>query len=185
MEKTLFVGPALVDCTGVAPQKSMMVMEDPAKGYELFYGSIDGFDFQEGYEYELVVRVGEVENPPADASDLKYSLVKIVSQTAAKPTANPEVGMQPQIYKLDWYLNEQGEKTAGLPGTEITLSFEDGRIAGKSGCNQYGGGVEIDGNWIKETGCVDVDHDGLRRGCHAPGASLPRCPGRGGDFRGN
>ena len=34
--------------------------------------------------------------------------------------------MQPQIYKLDWYLNDQGEQTAVLPGTEITLSF-DGR----------------------------------------------------------
>ena len=89
MEKTLFVGPALVDCTGVAPQKCMMVMEDPAKGYQLFYGSIDGFDFQEGYEYELVVRVEKIENPPADASNLKYSLVKIVSQTAANSNCQP------------------------------------------------------------------------------------------------
>jgi heat shock protein HslJ len=93
--------------------------------------------------------VETVENPPADASSLKYSLVKVVSKTQAGPTANPEVSMPAQIYKLEWYLNDQGEKTAVLPGTEITLIFDDGRIAGKSGCNQYGGGVEIDGNSIE------------------------------------
>jgi heat shock protein HslJ len=149
VEKTLFVGPRLVDCTGVAPQKCMTVMDDPANGYQLFYGSIDGFDFEEGYDYELVVRVEKVENPPADASNLKYTLVKIVNKTPAKPTANPEVSMPTQTYKLDWYLNEQCEKISVLPGTEITLTLEDGRIAGKSGCNQYGGPVEIDGNSIK------------------------------------
>jgi heat shock protein HslJ len=149
VEKTLYVGPSLVDCTGVAPQKCMSVMDDPAAGYQLFYGNIDGFDYEEGYEYELVVRIEKVENPPADASNLKYTLVNIVSKTPAKPTANPEASMPTQIYKLDWYLNDQGEKTAVLPGTEITLTFSDGRISGNSGCNQYGGSVEVNANSIK------------------------------------
>ena len=71
VEKTLFVGPTLVDCEGVAPQKCMLVMDNPDAGYQLFYGNIEGFDFEEGFEYELIVRVEEVENPPADASSKK------------------------------------------------------------------------------------------------------------------
>ncbi len=156
VEKTLFVGPSLVDCEGVAPQKCMLVMDNPDDGYQMFYGNIEGFDFEEGFEYELIVRVEEVEDPPADASSLKYTLVSVVNRSPAKPTANPEVSMPTQTYTLDWYLNAQGEQTAVLPGTEITLAFMDGRVAGNSGCNQYGGGAEINGNQIKLGGMMST-----------------------------
>jgi heat shock protein HslJ len=153
VEKTLYVGPNLADCVGVAPQKCMMVKENPGDEYQMFYGTIEGFDYQEGFEYSLVVRVEKVENPPADASNLKYTLVSVESKTAVQPTAQPtakaEVKMPGQTYRLDWYLNDQGEKTNLLPSTEITLAFVDGRIAGNSGCNQYGGGVQIDGKSIE------------------------------------
>lgn len=152
VEKTLYISPTLVDCEGVAPQKCMMVMEKPEDGYQLFYGNIEGFDFEEGFEYELLVRMEEIENPPADASSLKYTLLQIISKTPAAPAATPEVSMPTQTYKLDWYLNAQGEKTSVLPETEITLAFMDGRVAGNSGCNQYGGGVEVTGNQIKVSG---------------------------------
>ena len=69
VEKTIYVGPSLVDCEGVAPQKCMQVKEDPNGEYILFYGQIDGFDYVEGYEYELVVREVKIENPPADAAE--------------------------------------------------------------------------------------------------------------------
>ena len=76
--KTLFVGPELVECTGVAPQQCLQVREDPNADYELFYNSIEGFTFEPGYEYELLVRVDTVANPPADGSSLQYTLVEVV-----------------------------------------------------------------------------------------------------------
>jgi len=42
LEKTIYVGPALVDCQGVAPQKCLQVKENPADEYTLFYGQIEG-----------------------------------------------------------------------------------------------------------------------------------------------
>ena len=81
--KTLFVGPEQVDCVGVAPQKCLLVKETPDADYTFFYDSIDGFEWEAGYEYELLVRVTEVENPPADGSSLRYELVEIVSKTEA------------------------------------------------------------------------------------------------------
>ena len=44
----------------------MLVKENPDEKYSLFYDQIEGFDYQEGFEYELVVQEEEVENPPAD-----------------------------------------------------------------------------------------------------------------------
>lgn len=78
---TLFVGPELVECTGVAPQQCLQVRTDPTTEYTLFYDTIQGFNFEPGYEYELLVQVDTVDNPPADGSSLAYTLVEIVSQT--------------------------------------------------------------------------------------------------------
>lgn len=64
----------LKDCVGVGPQKCMVVNGN------YFYDSIEGFSFEEGFEYELKVKKTERENVPADASKYIYTLVEIVSK---------------------------------------------------------------------------------------------------------
>ena len=82
IEKTLFVGPEKVDCVGVAPQKCYMVREDPAEDWRFFYSQIAGFEYEPGYQYELLVREEKVANPPADGSSLRWELVEVVSKKA-------------------------------------------------------------------------------------------------------
>ncbi len=67
---TIYVGPELAECVGVGPMECMLVKTDPNDEYEYFYQQIDGFEFEPGYEYELLVQVDQVENPPADGSSL-------------------------------------------------------------------------------------------------------------------
>ena len=78
--KTIFVGPELVDCVGVGPQKCMTVKKSGDSDWTYFYSKIQGFNFEPGYEYELEVRVTQVDDPPADASSLKYELIKVVTK---------------------------------------------------------------------------------------------------------
>ena len=78
--KTIFVGPELMDCVGIGPQKCMLVRESPDKKWTYFYDNINGFDFEKGYEYELQVQITQIDNPPADASSLRYELVEITSK---------------------------------------------------------------------------------------------------------
>lgn len=82
VERTLFVGPDLQNCTGVGPQTCLDVKTSPSGDYELFYDHIDGFEFEPGYEYELRVRQDKVANPPADASDSTWTLIEVVNKTA-------------------------------------------------------------------------------------------------------
>ena len=86
--KTIFVGPNLVDCVGVAPQQCMLVREEPNSSWNYFYDSIQGFDFEPGYEYELQVLVTDVKNPPADASSKKYELIQVANK---KPKSNHHI----------------------------------------------------------------------------------------------
>ncbi len=42
---------------------------------------IKGFDYQEGYEYILLVRKIKIKNPLQDQSNIRYEFIKIISKT--------------------------------------------------------------------------------------------------------
>lgn len=140
IDKTVYVGPFLVDCEGAGPQKCLLVKENPDDEYSLFYDQIEGFDYEEGYEYELRVREDTVVEPPADASTIRWTLIEVVSKTptAALPEGKP--------WSLESYVDKEGQLVGVLPDTKITLTFESGEMRGSAGCNSYFGPVEIDGN---------------------------------------
>lgn len=67
---------------GVAPMEVLLVKEGDAKDWSFFYSNIDGFTYEPGYEYVLEVKKEDVATPmPADASSIKYTLVKEISKT--------------------------------------------------------------------------------------------------------
>ena len=77
----LWIGPERVECEGVAPMMCLQVAESEDGDYQLFYDTIEAFDYQEGTSYVIDVSITEVENPPADASSLQYTLVEIVEES--------------------------------------------------------------------------------------------------------
>ena len=77
----LWIGPERVECEGVAPMMCLQVAESEDGHYQLFYDSIKGFYYQEGTSYVIDVSITEVENPPADASSLQYTLVEVVEES--------------------------------------------------------------------------------------------------------
>ena len=81
--KTLYVDAVLADCVGVAPQQCLRVREDPDAAWTLLYDPIVGFNYEEGYTYELRIREEHVPNPPADASSIRRVLVEVVGRTPA------------------------------------------------------------------------------------------------------
>ncbi|MBQ4820006.1 DUF4377 domain-containing protein [Aquimarina sp. MMG016] len=85
--KTIYIADHQVDCEGVAPQKCLLFKEKQNDEWTYFYDTIDGFDYEEGYNYQLEVSIKQIENPPADASSLQYSLVRIISKEKTKTIA--------------------------------------------------------------------------------------------------
>lgn len=76
---------------GVAPMEVLLVKEGDATEWSFFYSNIEGFNHEKGYEYVLDVKKENVENPtPADASSIKYTLVKEVSKTQKTSEGMPE-----------------------------------------------------------------------------------------------
>ena len=140
-EKTLFVAPFKADCVGVAPQKCYLIKKSPDAEWTYLYNEIEGFDYEEGYTYELRVAEHRVENLPADASSIKLKLVDIVSKTPA--TSHPETIGSKDLLLRQWLLQSfgvVGSEDSVIPNAEISLGFTpDSRIYGSGGCNRYFG----------------------------------------------
>lgn len=101
--KTIYVGSEKVDCEGEGPQTCYLVKEDPAEQWNLYYSEIDGFDFEPGYEYELIISENDVQDPPAGGSSITWTLEEVVSKTPpaesgtadTAPSEPPPVETQP------------------------------------------------------------------------------------------
>ncbi|WP_420552035.1 DUF4377 domain-containing protein [Tenacibaculum aiptasiae] len=80
VEKRILVASKKLNCTGIGPQKCLLLKEVTAQNWEYFYDVIEGFNYEEGFEYVLEVSEKEVSPVAADASAIKIVLVKIVSK---------------------------------------------------------------------------------------------------------
>ena len=156
---TMFVGSETARCVGVAPTTCLLVKFYKEAEWELFYDNIDGFEYESGFEYELLVTKTDIENPPADTSSIQYALVEVVSKMAVTDS----------LAGTDWDL-------VSLDSTEVgnglTLLFSADTVSGSDGCNSFSGSytvengmLVIDGNSLIVTrmACPDSDSEMAQR----------------------
>lgn len=76
------------------PVECMLVKEEGESEYaHLVFGEIKGFEYVRGHEYVLEVRKTTLANPPADGSNIAYTLLQVISDTppvTPKPDELPE-----------------------------------------------------------------------------------------------
>ncbi|TMP77173.1 hypothetical protein CWB73_20635 [Pseudoalteromonas phenolica] len=70
----------LSPCYGVG-QRLCLMTKDGNDNVNFFYSQIEGFDFTWGSQYELIISISNIKNPPADSSSKQYKLNRIKSQT--------------------------------------------------------------------------------------------------------
>lgn len=135
--KMLIVADHLENCVGVGPQSCMLVKENPDDEWTYFYDQIEGFEYEEGYTYELLVNEIPVPNPAADASSLRYELKNIISKT---PTLiNDDLIKEWTVIKIKGL-----EQLSSSP--TMIFEKEDTKVAGFAGCNNYFSTYKVSGN---------------------------------------
>lgn len=70
-----------IDPVSAQEVKSLNIREIGGEDYWFSVQYIDGFDYEEGYEYLLKVEVVKYKNPPIDMSGTKYKLIEILSKS--------------------------------------------------------------------------------------------------------
>lgn len=81
-EMTMWIHSSYQNCTGVMPQKCMLIKFNEDDNWQLHYDGIIGFNYEEGTSYKIKVRK-EVLDPkkvPADASSIKYHFIELISK---------------------------------------------------------------------------------------------------------
>jgi heat shock protein HslJ len=140
VEKTFWINSAKLPCQGVGPMSCLQV-QDGEKiedgRWQNFFSDIEGFDYEPGYVYKVVVAVEQLPPPiPADASNLRYSLVKLISKTADKTLAITDI----------WLVEKVGdyEKPKGMGDKSLTFEFNasERKMFGFSGCNTLRGPIK-------------------------------------------
>ena len=81
----------LFDSMGEHPIECMRVMteDEPGQWQNLYFSGIKGFTYERGHEYELRVKRTILANPPQDASNRTYELVRILADKKVEDVAEP------------------------------------------------------------------------------------------------
>ena len=82
----------LFDDWGEHPIECMRVMteDEPGQWQNLSFGAVRGFTYERGHEYVLRVKRTILANPPADASNRTYELVRVLADKKVEDVAEPE-----------------------------------------------------------------------------------------------
>jgi len=76
-EKTVYIDSQRVECAGAGRMQCYRWRETPDGPWQLWYGPIEGLDFEPGVSYKLRVREYQVPNPPQDASAIRWQLLNV------------------------------------------------------------------------------------------------------------
>ena len=79
------------DCVGVAPMKCLLVKYEGQQQWEFFYGEIEGFNYEPGYEYVIEIKKETIESPAADQSSIRYIFVKELSKVQKTSIGMPQI----------------------------------------------------------------------------------------------
>ncbi|PHN02347.1 META domain-containing protein [Flavilitoribacter nigricans] len=104
--------------------------------WEHFYANIEGFQFEEGYLQKIEVKAEKLDKSqvPADASSIKYTLVKVLDKQKDIRT----------VLNGEWTLMRLNDRPLNrmvvLP--TMTIDLSQNLVAGNGGCNTFNGKIQ-------------------------------------------
>ena len=119
----------LFDSMGEHPIECMRVMteDEPGQWQNLYFTSIKGFTYERGHEYELRVKRTILANPPQDASNHTYELVRILADKKVEDVAEPVEKMVKSEADIEYEQQCPVEKYAIAKGGEYMMDA-DGKM---------------------------------------------------------
>jgi len=87
-ERTIYVGPQLVDCAGTGQRQCLQLREGATGGWFYLNGAIEGFQYEEGYEYELQILEEAAEKQADGGAAVKLTLLQVVNKMPVDTSAS-------------------------------------------------------------------------------------------------
>ena len=117
----------LFDDMGKHPIECMRVMtaDEPGRWQNLHFTDVKGFTYERGHEYELRVKRTILANPPQDASNRTYELVRILVDKKVEDVAEPEEKVVKSEADIEYEQQCPVEKYAIAKGGEYLLTCSE------------------------------------------------------------
>lgn len=80
-DKTIYLDAHRLPCPGGGTQTCYRYRDTPEGPWQLWYGPIEGLDFEEGTAYRLRVRETRIPNPASDQATVRWQLLGIEART--------------------------------------------------------------------------------------------------------
>ncbi len=143
-ETIVFINSAKVDCTGVVAMKCLQIQESETlkpNEWQNFYSTIEGFNYEPGYIYKLSITKEKLdpETVPADASSIKYSLVKVIEKTLDKKMRLNDIWA---LKAINGEAVDLKALTARQKQPVLEIHLSELKIIGNDGCNAIFGTIE-------------------------------------------
>lgn len=126
----------LFDTNAEYPIECMLVKEEGEDGRwtTLAFGAIEGFTYVKGHSYELRVKKTILANPPADGSNCRYKLIKILDDRVVTETETPEEPVMESEADIEYYDQCPFDKYAIEPEMKVN---KDGDVLIYGGTTAY------------------------------------------------
>ena len=86
-EDTFVIHPNLKACTGEVTVPCFQARKLEDKHWSMYIEHIEGFEFEEGNQYTLRLKVIQNDSPQRDMPSVTYKLIKVVSKEKITPDA--------------------------------------------------------------------------------------------------
>src|SRR6478735_9414767 len=93
--KRMFVADHFGSCKKATQTTCLLVKDSGDTNWHVFYGNIEGFHYEEGKEYELLVEIHSLKNTTSDSISHTYVLNRIISQNKKHIAATYKLDDQP------------------------------------------------------------------------------------------
>lgn len=139
-KKTLYVADRRSSCIESATMECLLIKDSKKGAWQSYSSSINGFDYQEGFEYQLLV---EVEPAPAGAP-VKYRLLKVKSKKRTNYDPSEKLADR-RWFLYQMYADSHYIKLLDTSTVYLQFYPNEKQVSGHGICNTFNGGLVTTG----------------------------------------
>ncbi len=148
--RTLVVNEEKVPCDGNPDAKCLLIKGEKQKEFEVFYQSIEGFQFEPGFRQTILVTERHIANPMVKEAEPIYTLVRVLKkERISQVVTDTAVAIATVKTPLDkkWFLRKMKDSDTSSYEIEdnavyIEINSAERKLNGKAPCNNFFGGFK-------------------------------------------
>jgi heat shock protein HslJ len=147
-ERRLTIAPDPVPCADGTPGSCLRVTDAEGDSWITHQDEIEGFAYEPGFTYELLVEEASEVEEIADATPPRLRLMRVLSKEGSGEAGR---ALDVDLGRSRWVLHTvlpSGHTPADWAASGITAQFDvwGGRLSGNAGCNNYSAAMAVSGD---------------------------------------